>query len=97
VIQIGKAPAFLSLAQPLQLLVDGDDVSRFRRVDQAGDRAEYPPVLIAIEVRVEEQVTYSVPCRVVEEQATENAGLRLNRIWRDTQAGAIYGGWRVAH
>ena len=77
-IEVHDATAVLGLAQALQLLEDGDDVSRFRRVDQRADGGIDEAMLVAVKVAVAEQVAGAVPCAVVEQQAAEHALLGFN-------------------
>src|SRR5205807_447742 len=76
---------FLRLAQPLQLLIDGDDVRRLGGVDQAADRRVDQAVLVAVEVAVGEEVADAVPGTVVQQEAAQHAGLGFDRVRRDPQ------------
>ena len=88
-VEVDQAAAVVGLAEPLQLLEDGDDVGRLGRVDERGDRAVDQAVLVAIEVVVAEQVADPVPRAVVEQQPAEDALLGLGRVRRNAQASDV--------
>ena len=88
-IEVHQAADVFGLAEPLQLLEDGDDVGRLGRVDQRRDRGVDQPVLVAIEVALAEQVADPVPGAVVEQQAADDALLGLDRVRRHAQPGDV--------
>jgi hypothetical protein len=85
-VEVDEAAAVVGLAEPLQLLEDGDDVGGLAGVDERRDDAVDQPVLEAIEVVLDEQVADAVPRAVVEQEAAEDALLGLCRMRRHAQA-----------
>ena len=88
-VQVAQAADFLGLAQALQPLIDGDDVGGFGAIDQHANGGINQLVFVAVKILVGEQVADPVPSRVVEQQATQHAGLAFNRMRRNAQLGNL--------
>jgi hypothetical protein len=77
-VEVGQAAGFLGLAQVLQVLEHRDHVSGLAAVDQGGDGRIRQAVLVAVEIRIRDQVGHAVPGTVVQQEAAEHAGLRFD-------------------
>jgi hypothetical protein len=84
-VQVRKAAGFVGLAQVLQLLMHRDHIGRAGGVDQRADRGVDQPVLKTVEVAVGQKVADTVPRAVVQQQATQHAGLGFDGVWRNAQ------------
>ncbi|MCY1169046.1 hypothetical protein D9M73_90600 [compost metagenome] len=69
----------------LQVLKHGHHIGRFVRIDHGPDGCINQLVFGTVEVLVHQQVAHAVPGAVVQQQATQHAGLALDGMRRNAQ------------
>ena len=92
---VGEAAGLLRLAVLLQRLEHGDGIRRPPLVDQLGDVAIDATVVVAIKVRLVHQVGDALPGLVVEQDATDQRLLGLQRMRRQLDLGELRVGGEI--
>ena len=70
----------------LEMPGQGDGIARLVALDQAGDRREDQPVIVAVKILGEHPVGDLIPGRGIEHQSAEHRLLGLDRMRRQPQA-----------
>ena len=87
--QIGKAAGLLDLVGLLDGLEHGDHVGRTGGIDQLADMREDAAVIVAIEIRLADDIGDALPGIVVEQQAAEQRLLCLDGMRRQLERGHL--------
>ena len=88
-VQVGQTTHLFRLAHALKVLKHGDDVRRLGSVDQGANSGKHQFVFVTVKIPVRQQVAYTVPGGVVQQQAAQHAGFGLDGMWRDAQLGDL--------
>jgi len=78
--EIGEATGLIALPGRIESFGNGNDIRRFGVFQQLADLPENPPVLVAIEIAVRDQIADPVPGLIVEQQAAEHRLLGLDGV-----------------